>query len=104
MSFIELQSKFEFEWDRAKSDACLERRGFDLSYARRAFVDPHRMVGPDERWDYGEDRYRLLGKIEGRLYCLAFTVRSERIRIISARKANRREVEEYGHSTRQGRS
>lgn len=41
MSFIELQSKLEFEWDVAKSDACLERRGFDFAHALRAFVDLH---------------------------------------------------------------
>ncbi|MCO5106822.1 MAG: BrnT family toxin [Burkholderiaceae bacterium] len=104
MSFIELQSGSEFEWDRVKSDACFDRRGFDFAYALRAFLDPHRVVTLDDRWDYGEDRYRLFGAIEGRVYCLAFTVRGERIRIISARRANRREVGEYEHSTRQGRS
>ncbi|MCL4183471.1 MAG: BrnT family toxin [Burkholderiaceae bacterium] len=93
----------EFEWDRAKSEACLERRGFDFAYALSVFLDPHRLVARDERWDYGEDRYRLLGKFEGRVYCLAFTVRGDRIRIISARRANRREVGKYENSTSQGR-
>lgn len=104
MSFIELQSKLEFEWDRAKSEACLEQRGLDFTYAVRAFADLHRFVTSDERCDYGEDRYRLLEKIADRVYCLAFTTRSARIRILSARKANRREVEEYEHSANQGRS
>lgn len=93
MSFIELPSDIEFEWDRAKSDGCFDRRGFDFAYALNVFLDPHRLVAQDDRWAYGEERYRLLGKIEGRVGCLAFTVRGERIRIISARKANRREAE-----------
>jgi uncharacterized DUF497 family protein len=103
MSFIELPSDIEFEWDRAKSDACFDRRGFDFAYALNVFLDPHRLVAQDDRWEYGEERYRLLGKIEGRVYCLAFTVRGERIRIISARKANRREAERYEGSASEGR-
>ena len=55
----------EFEWGDAKSDACLAHRGFDFAYAIRAFLDYNRIVGRDRRWDYGEDRYRLLGAIEG---------------------------------------
>ena len=58
----------EFEWDDAKSDACLAQRGFDFAHAIRAFLDDERIVGRDRRWDYGEDRYRLLGAIEGRVF------------------------------------
>jgi len=49
----------EFEWDDAKNDACFERRGFDFTYAVRAFFDPLRIVAQGLRRDYGEDRYRL---------------------------------------------
>ena len=56
----------EFEWDDAKSNDCFMHRGFDFAYAIRAFLDPNRIVGRDRRWDYGEDRYRLLGAIERR--------------------------------------
>ena len=45
----------EFEWDDAKSDACLAHRGFDFAYAIRAFLDGDRIVGQDRRWNYGED-------------------------------------------------
>ncbi len=85
----------EFQWDEAKSDRCFQERGFDFTYAVRAFLDPRRMVGPDYRQDYGEDRYRLLGAIEGRIFVLIYTLRGPAKRIISARKANRREVTEY---------
>ncbi len=70
-------------------------RGFDFAYAIRAFLDPARIVGHDRRWDYGEDRYRLLGAIEGRVFVLIYAMRGAAIRIISAREANRREVREY---------
>ena len=87
----------EFEWDDTKSNVCFERRGFDFAYVVRAFFDPYRIVAQDRRRDYGEDRYRLLGTIDGRTY----TVRGSAIRIISARKANRREVIDYEHNARQ---
>ena len=44
----------DFEWDDAKSGDCFLRRGFDYTYAVRAFLDPNRIVGRDRRWDYGE--------------------------------------------------
>lgn len=85
----------EFEWDEAKSEACFMERGFDFAYAIGAFLDPDRVVRADTRWNYGEDRYQLLGSIEGRGFLLVYTLRAETIRIISARKANQREVEDY---------
>ena len=91
----------EFEWDDAKSDACFAQRGFDFAYAIRAFLDDDRIVGRDRRWDCGEDRYRLLGAIEGRVVVVIYTVRGSAIRIISARKASAKEVREYEQNTRQ---
>lgn len=91
----------EFEWDQTKSDACHEQRGFDFAYALKAFLDPNRLIREDRRWEYGEDRFQLVGQIDGRVFVLAYTLRSSVIRIISARKANRREVQDYEDSTRQ---
>jgi len=89
----------EFEWDNAKSDACFVHRGFDFAYVIRAFLDEDRIIGRDRRWDYGEDRYRLLGAVEGRVFVVVFTMRGSAIRIISARKANGREVRQYEQNT-----
>ena len=36
----------------------------------------------DRRWDYGEDRYRLLGAVEGRVFVVIYTMRGSAIRII----------------------
>lgn len=90
----------EFEWDAAKSDACFAERGFDFAYAIRAFLDPNRLVRRDSRWAYGEDRYQLLGAVERRVFFVVYTMRGAVIRIISARKANQREVQEYEDSAR----
>ena len=93
--------EMEFEWDEAKSSACFENRGFNFAYAVRTFLDPHRIVAQDRRRDYGENRYRLLGMIDGRVYAVVYTMRLSAIRIISARKANRKEVADYEHNARQ---
>ena len=89
----------EFEWDDAKSDTCFADRGFDFAYVAHAFLDENRIVGLDRRWDYGEDRYRLLGAVDHRVFVVIYTMRGSTIRIISARKANRREVREYEQNT-----
>ncbi len=84
-----------FEWGDEKSNACYRMRGFDFAYAAFAFADPHRIVRQDRRFSYGEARYDVLRRIEGRLYVLIYTPRRNGVRLVSARKANRREVKRY---------
>lgn len=91
----------EFEWDETKSNACFTQRGFDFAYVLRAFFDSDRVIRKDSRWDYGEDRHWILGMIDGRVFFVVYTARSSVIRIISARKANKREVDDYENSTRE---
>lgn len=79
-----------FEWDTEKELKNIRERGLDFATAsliwRGAVVESR-----DNRRDYGEVRIRAYGKVEGRLLAVVFTWRSVRRRIISARKANRRE-------------
>lgn len=91
----------DFEWDEAKSEACFRNRGFDFAYVARAFFDPERVVRADTRHSYGEERYQLMGKIEERVFVVVYTPRRGAMRIISARKANQREVKQYEDSTRE---
>ncbi len=88
-----------FEWDDTKSENCFRERGFDFAYAARAFFDPNRLVRADNRRCYGEDRYQLMGVIQQRLFVVVYTPRQDSIRIISARKANQREIKHYENST-----
>ena len=67
-------SAIEFEWDKDKSKACYEERGFDFAYVLHVFLDPDRLVRKDHRWDYGEDRFELTGVIDGRVFVLIYTV------------------------------
>ena len=80
----------EFEWDQNKSEDC---------FAERASLDPNRIAQKDSRYDYGETRYQLISKIEGRVFVVIYTLRNNVIRIISARKANKREVKYYDDTT-----
>lgn len=89
----------DFEWDETKSEACFNQRGFDFAYVAQAFFDPNRIVHADIRHCYGEDRYQMMGLIEQRLFVVVYTPRHNAMRIISARKANQREVKDYENST-----
>ncbi|HSO45058.1 MAG TPA: BrnT family toxin, partial [Rhodoferax sp.] len=68
--------------------------------AARAFFDPGRIVHADTRHSYGEERYQLMGMIEKRLFIVIYTPRRDAMRVISARKANQREIKYYEDSTR----
>jgi uncharacterized protein len=91
----------DFEWDKAKSEACFFERGFDFAYVAQAFFDPHRLNRADLRRNYGEERYQLLGRIDSRIFVVVYTLRSKATRIISARKANNREINQYENSSHQ---
>jgi uncharacterized DUF497 family protein len=88
----------DFEWDQAKSETCLRTRGFDFEYVSVAFNDQNRLVWQDLMFQYGELRYQMLGKIQRRVFAVAYTHRLNKLRIISAHKANFREVERYENS------
>ena len=84
-----------FEWDDRKAAGNFAKHGVPFEYAARVFLDPNRLDAEDKRHDYSEERRLILGKIEGRLYVVAYTPRGEVVRLISARKANEREQRQY---------
>jgi uncharacterized DUF497 family protein len=58
------------------------------------------IIRADERFDYGEKRYIAFGDIDDALHCLVFTFRGTKVRAISLRKANKREISRYGRQTK----
>lgn len=84
----------QFAWDRAKSDRCFAERGFDFQYASRLFKGPV-LERQDSRRDYGETRIQAIGSIGGRLFFVVYTQRGETKRILSARRAHRKELEQW---------
>jgi uncharacterized DUF497 family protein len=82
------------EFDEAKSARNVERRG--IGFERFADIDFDRAVtSEDRRKDYGEPRLRVLAHIDGRLHTAVITPRGERVRVISLRRASRREERTY---------
>lgn len=72
-----------------------------ISLARAVEMDiAAALVREDDRFDYGETRYVAFGEIDDTLYCLIFTFRGSRVRAISLRKANKKEISRYGRQTK----
>jgi len=93
--------KLKFEWDRAKAEANWKKHGVSFELATTVFRDAFAIEYLDEREDYGEARFVLIGMAEGQvLLCVVHTERDEKIRIISARRATQYEQEQYLEQTR----
>lgn len=90
-----------FEWDRRKNAANKKNHRVSFEVATLIFNDPNLVSYLDTRFDYGEERWISVGSICGSgVLIVAHTLREEHngeeiIRIISARKATRREEERY---------
>ncbi len=84
----------EFEWDEAKRFANLRKHGVDFARVV-AFEWQTSTAYLDRRRHYGELRLIASGFISHRLHILVFTYRGSRIRVISLRKANDKEIAEY---------
>ena len=85
----------EFEWGDAKAAENYTRHGVSFDLAKKVFNDPFAVERIDDRQDYGEERYIIIGLADGDLLFVAYTEREERIRLISARRAIRHEQDDY---------
>ncbi len=81
-------------FDPAKDAANRAKHGVSLAEARRLEWD-WLLAIQDERHEYGEPRWIGYAPIGARVYCVVFTDRGGERRVISLRKANRREVRSY---------
>lgn len=87
----------QFEWDSDKAAANVSRHGVSFELAMLVFLDNGRLIKLDERFDYGEERIITMGHVNNRLHVVVYTQTNDTIRIISARKANRRERKRYAN-------
>ena len=87
----------QFDWDDDKALSNAEKHGvvFDVV---RSFEIVTAVVVEDDRKDYGELRLVALGLIGPRVHVLVYTERGRKVRVISLRKANRKEIEAYVES------
>lgn len=88
--------ELRFEWDPQKAAVNLAKHGVSFDEARTVFADPLGKIVDDPRHSAEEQRFVVLGHSERRrLLAVMFTDRGEAIRLISARRATRRERREY---------
>lgn len=90
--------RLRFEWDPRKAAANVRKHGVSFEEARTVFYDENALLRPDEEHSAEEDRFLLLG-LSGRLrtlvVCHCHRQADEVIRLISARKANAVERQQY---------
>ena len=96
MPFESRRVGYEFEWDPRKAEENLRKHGVSFEEACTVFADPLAMLTADPDHSAEEQRYILLGMSKrGSLLVVAFGERPPRTRLISARRAIRRERREY---------
>jgi len=78
---------FEVVWDESKRLSNIEERGVDFRDAALIFEGPV-ITKEDSREDYGEQRFRALGRVDSEYYVVAYTWRGSTCRIISAWKVD----------------
>ena len=92
-----------FEWDDEKAVANLNKHGVSFGEATEVFYDPDALEGYDAEHSTEESRFFIIGLSSRRmLYVICAERVNEAVRIISARKAVRKEREEYERAARDG--
>lgn len=82
----------QIEFDPVKDKANIAKHG--ISLARAADFEILAAL-VDDRYEYGESRYRAWGLIDDRYHCLVFAKRDAVIRVISLRRAHQKEIDRY---------
>jgi uncharacterized DUF497 family protein len=86
-----------YVYDPNKDKANRAKHGVSLALAEVLFAGPHVSI-TDDRFEYGEVREVAFGLINDRLFVCVYEDREAERRVISLRKANRREVNRYGEN------
>jgi hypothetical protein len=85
----------KFTWDRIKARNNYVKHGVSFYLAKAIFKDPFAIEFLDDRQDYGEERFVIIGSVGTQILYVAYTERKGVIRIISARRATKHEQETY---------
>lgn len=84
-----------FEWGEIKAEDNYVKHGVTFGLAKRVFEDPFAIEFLDDREDYGEERFVIIGLADAQVLYVACTERDDAIRIISARRATKHEQKAY---------
>ena len=92
-----------FEWDDNKEEQNRKKHGLDFRTAAQVFRDPNRLEWYDDAHSGSEDRYITIGQIGMNtvlvVLLVVYTERGQTLRIISARRATKRERRIYDDNT-----
>ena len=93
---IDLSKITGFEWDKGNIDKSYQKHDITPNKAEEVFLDEDLLLLEDIKHSKQEERFEATGKIiKGEVLFLVFTIRKDKIRIISARKANKKERRRY---------
>jgi len=87
--------KKDFEWDERKDAINKKKHGVSFEDATMVFFDPNLVEAYSENHSFFEERWKVIGLSGLALLAVFFTERHGSVRIISARKADKIEEEEY---------
>ena len=93
MGEIIIEDKY-FEWDDQKYDINKKKHDVSFELAAEVFFDENRIDDYDELHSDDEDRNKIIGLVE-KVLVVIYTERGEKIRLISARLANKKERDRY---------
>ena len=92
---------YEFEWYSEKERLIAEKHGIDMEAVKKMFDDPFRIVQYDDVHSGLEDRWQILGMVNGVLFAV-YTERGQKVRIITAREATPEERRIYYGESKKG--
>ena len=85
-----------FEWDDDKARSNLAKHGVSFEESATVFADPLSLTIPDPTHSQAENRFVIIGSsYQGKLLVVVHTERGDNIRVISARRASKRERKTY---------
>lgn len=85
----------KFEWDDNKNKSNQLKHNISFEDAKEVFQDSNRVQYISNNRQYGERRWKTVGSILGIITTVVYTVRATIFRIISARRANKKEYKDY---------
>lgn len=90
-----VKQAFEFEWDKGNSEKP-KKHGLTQEETEEAFLDEGKVIFGDWQHSVSEPKITLLGKTnKGRLLNITYTLRGSKIRVVTARPINKKEVHLY---------
>ena len=93
---IDLNTIVGFEWDKWSIDKSYKKHGIAPNETEEVFLDEEVKIKKDIKHQEQEECFIAIGKtIENKMFFVVFSIRKNKIRIISGRRANKKEMEVY---------